>query len=133
MRYKALTPGAVCYLAALVLLVLTVISAPITRFSSIGSASGVKFGVFGYCITRGGCSKVQIGYATDSIITFLAGSSASGQGGANTANNGGNMMGSQFNLPSSARNGLSNVLIVHVVAAGLTLILFLMSAFGHFR
>lgn len=129
MRYKALTPASVCFLAALVLLVLTVISTPITRFSSLGSASGVKFGVFGYCVNNGGCSTVQIGYATDSIINFISGSSSS-----STANRNSNtMMPSQFNLPSTARNGLSNVLIVHVVAAGLTLILFLASAFGHLR
>ena len=36
-----------------------------------------------------------------------------------------------FNLPSSTRSGLSNLLIVHVVATGLTLILLLLALGGH--
>ncbi|BFZ58622.1 hypothetical protein PYCC9005_005686 [Savitreella phatthalungensis] len=152
-RFRPLTPGAVCLIVAFVLLLLTVISAPITRFSSLGSASGVKFGVFGYCTNKGVCSSVQIGYAMDSVLNSqtayarrqLTSSSTGNSGGGaagtgtgssstqSTATSSSALSNSNFNLPSSARNGLSNVLIVHVVAAGLTLVLLFFTLVAHVR
>jgi hypothetical protein len=38
-----------------------------------------------------------------------------------------------FSLPPSARNGLSNILIVHVIAAALTLIALVLSIIAHFH
>ena len=38
-----------------------------------------------------------------------------------------------FSLPSSARNGLSNILVVHVIAAALTLIALILCLVAHVR
>jgi SUR7/PalI family len=38
-----------------------------------------------------------------------------------------------FSLPPSARNGLSNILIVHVIAAALTLLALILSIIAHIR
>lgn len=43
------------------------------------------------------------------------------------------MANADFNLPSSARNSLSSILIVHPVAAFLTLVCLIMAAASHFR
>ncbi|ORY74569.1 SUR7/PalI family-domain-containing protein, partial [Protomyces lactucae-debilis] len=86
--------------------------------SSLGSANGVKFGVFGYC-AKAGCSSIQVGYATDDILSSLS-SALKRQ-----------RFISPFNLPSTTRNNLSNVLLAHPVAGGLTLVMLLLSIIGH--
>jgi hypothetical protein len=55
------TPLTVLLLAALVLLVLSVISTPIVKQIPLATFDGVDFGVLGHC--RGSnCSKIEIGY-----------------------------------------------------------------------
>jgi hypothetical protein len=60
MRSRAATPAVVFLLAAFVLLLLGVISVPITSIA-LGSVNGVTYGTFGYCF-QGKCSSVQLGY-----------------------------------------------------------------------
>jgi hypothetical protein len=69
-RARAATPGTVFLLAAFVLLLLSVISVPITKSIALGSFNGVSFGVFGYCV-NGKCSKVQLGYNPGIFIPNL--------------------------------------------------------------
>lgn len=107
-------------------------------WSSLGSATGTKFGVFGYCYTTNDtCSGIEIGYDPDNILNNVPASSLvhsspkdnlQRRKAASTLNNGNQ---SPFNLPANARNNLTNILVVHVVAAGLTFFLFIMSIFGH--
>jgi hypothetical protein len=61
LRPRAATPATVFLVAAFVLLLLSVISVPITKSIALGSFNGVSFGVFGYCV-NGKCSSVQLGY-----------------------------------------------------------------------
>lgn len=106
------TPLTVLLFAAFVLLLLSVISTPIIKGIPLASFKGVDFGVFGYCTTRQ-CTGIQVGYATDSNTLF------------NDNNE------SDFSLPNGARSSLSSILIVHPVAALLTLICTILAASSH--
>jgi hypothetical protein len=55
------TPLSVLLFAAFVLLLLSVISIPVTSFVPLGEFKDVKYGVFGYC-QGGKCTKIGIGY-----------------------------------------------------------------------
>ncbi|KAK9476221.1 SUR7/PalI family-domain-containing protein [Lipomyces japonicus] len=107
---RAATPLCVLLAIAFGLQLVAVISAPIVEKITLADYQNVKFGVFGYC-TSSGCSSVRIGYPS-SIVS----------GGSN-----------EFSLPSNARHSLTNLLIVHPIAAGFTLILFIFSLMAHFH
>ncbi|CAN6651767.1 hypothetical protein TRVA0_025S01200 [Trichomonascus vanleenenianus] len=108
-RVRAALTLSVILLAAFVLQLLTVISVPVTRSITLCEYNGYQFGVFGYCnIQTNKCSGVGVGYDVHPSSD-------------------------QFTLPSNARNSLANLLIVHVIAAGLTLILLLLTALTLFR
>lgn len=107
---------------------------------SLGSASGTKFGVFGYCYTTNEtCSSIQIGYDPDNILSdvpstslaLLSSGAADSLKRRQTSDSDKSSFQSPFNLPANARNNLTNVLVIHVVAAALTLIMLVMSIFGH--
>lgn len=84
-----------------------VLSAPITKAIPLCISNNIQYGVFGYCDTvTGVCSKVGIGYG-DALPE------------------------DGFKLALGARKTLSNLLIAHVVAAGLTLVLLVMTLFAH--
>ncbi|KAI0204242.1 pali-domain-containing protein [Astrocystis sublimbata] len=107
------TPLAILLFVAFALLLLSVLSTPIIKAIPLGvynSDSGVvHFGVFGYC--KGDqCSPIEIGYDTSIFVTSSS---------------------SSFDLPTAARSRLSAILIVHPVAALLTLIMFIMAAVAH--
>ncbi|KAL2198746.1 SUR7/PalI family-domain-containing protein [Corynascus similis CBS 632.67] len=104
------TPLSVLLLAAFVLLLLSVISTPIISAIPLGSWEGVEFGVFGYC-TEKGCSPIEIGYNVEL----------------------GDLHPKDFTLSASTRTTLSTLLIVHPVAAGLTLIMFALAVVAHFH
>jgi len=142
LRTRAATPATVFLLAAFILLLLSCISVPITKTIALGTINGVTFGVFGYCINGQGCSAVQLGYnpnqafqPADSsklrrrrdlpkhIVHFPARQVRS-QVPSGKANG-------NFSLPPSARNGLSNILIVHVIAGVLTFIALALSLIAH--
>jgi hypothetical protein len=91
---------------------IAVLSVPVTRAISLSSLNDIQYGVLGYCDTATNtCSSVGIGYDSDII---------------NAAEN-------DFKLPSTARHTLSNLLIAHIVAAGLTLFLLVLTVFAHFH
>ncbi|KAJ2974349.1 hypothetical protein NUW58_g8685 [Xylaria curta] len=107
------TPLAILLFVAFALLLLSVLSTPIIKAIPLGlykpDGGVVNFGVFGYC--RGdACSPIEIGYDTS---IFAPQSS------------------SEFDLPSATRTRLSAILIVHPVAALLTLIMFIMAVVAH--
>lgn len=106
------TPLSVLLGIAFALLLLSVISAPIISAIPIGSFDNVQFGVFGFC-GPSGCSSAGIGYDIDSVIP--------------------NRKAQNFDLPSGVRHTLSMILILHPVAAFLTLVMFFMAVAAHFR
>ncbi|KAF1809895.1 pali-domain-containing protein [Eremomyces bilateralis CBS 781.70] len=106
------TPLSILFLAAFVLLLLATLSTPIIKSIPLGNWKGVDFGVWGYC-TDSGCTSVQLGYDTEAL-----------QAGKQIED-------SDFSLPSSTRHSLSSILIVHPVAAFLTLICFGLSVAAH--
>jgi hypothetical protein len=136
-RARAATPATVFLIAAFVLLLLSVISVPITKSIALGNFNGVSFGVFGYCV-HGKCSPVQLGYNPgSSILQFpliidqaIQSASASSSRRSLEARQ---TPGNNFTLPPSTRNNLSNILIVHVIAAALTLVALILSLVAHVR
>ncbi|KAK5998724.1 pH-response regulator protein palI/prr-5 [Cladobotryum mycophilum] len=103
------TPLSVFLGVAFILLLLSVLSTPVIQAIPLGSYKDATFGVFGYC-TSEGCSSIGLGYDLDKIST---GDSQS------------------FDLPSSTRNTLSTILVLHPIAAFLTLIMVIMAAATH--
>jgi hypothetical protein len=101
---------AVLLFAAFGLLLISVLSTPIIKAIPLGTFKGVTFGVFGFC-KPDGCSAFEIGYDTSSI--FSAEDTAT------------------FDLPSSTRTTLSAILVLHPVAAFLTLVMFILAIVSH--
>ncbi|KAL8832734.1 MAG: hypothetical protein Q9191_000071 [Dirinaria sp. TL-2023a] len=107
------TPLSIVLSVAFVLLLLSTISTPIVRGIPLATFDGIDFGVFGHC-KGDSCSGIQIGYKTDSQTLF----------GNDNENN-------DFSLPAGARSSLSSILIVHPIAALLTLICLILAATAH--
>ncbi|KAF2861490.1 pali-domain-containing protein, partial [Piedraia hortae CBS 480.64] len=107
------TPLALIFLAAFVCLLLSTLSAPIIHSIPLGSYQGYNFGVLGYC-NGNDCHGPQLGYSTDGLF----------KGGDGAAN---------FNLPSSARQTLSSILIIHPIAALMVLICLGLALAAHFH
>jgi uncharacterized membrane protein len=107
MRIRVASTLTALVLIAFALELIAVLSVPVTQTITLCEYGDYKFGVFGYCNTKTGhCSDVGVGYDVSNIDN-------------------------KFSLPSNARNSLANLLIVHVVAAGLTLILLIFSILAH--
>lgn len=110
LRLKSATGLLVILLIAFALQLVAVLSVPVTKTISLGSYQDHKFGVFGYCnIKDGTCSPAGVGYN-------LVDSDNAG-----------------FSLPSNARHTLSNLLIVHPIACGFTLILTVLALLAHIQ
>ena len=106
------TPLSILFFVAFVLLLLSTISTPIVKAIPLATFEGVDYGVFGAC--KGStCTPIRIGYNP----TDLLGTSDD----------------NDFSLPASARHSLSAILIVHPVAALLTLICFCLAVAAHFH
>ncbi|KAK5114261.1 hypothetical protein LTR85_010326 [Meristemomyces frigidus] len=106
------TPLSVIFFVAFVLLLLSTLSTPIIHAIPLGAFQGYNFGVFGYC--KGTvCSGFKIGYSTDNLFTGDPSS--------------------DFELPASTRHSLSAILIVHPIAAFLTLVCFCLAFAAHFH
>ncbi|KAL0937661.1 ph signal transduction protein [Colletotrichum truncatum] len=103
------TPMSLLLLAAFALLLLSTLSTPIIKAIPLGSFQGVTFGVFGVCKADKSCTGIEIGYDTSGLFQ---------KSGA-------------FDLPDSARNTLSAILIVHPIAALTTLVMFILAAVAH--
>ncbi|CAK3777757.1 pH-response regulator palI RIM9 [Lecanosticta acicola] len=107
------TPLSIIFLAAFVLLLLSTLSTPVIKGIPLGSFQGYNLGVLGYC--KGDtCEGPRIGYSTDGLFS-----------GGDTD--------SDWSLPASTRSSLSSILIVHPVAALLTLICFGLAVAAHFH
>ncbi|KIH94639.1 pH signal transduction protein [Sporothrix brasiliensis 5110] len=107
------TPLTVMLFAAFVMLLLSVLSTPLIKGVPLGSFKGYNFGVFGYCRPDGSCTGVELGYDTSSF--FSSTESAT------------------FDLPGSTRATLSTVLVLHPVAAFLTLVMLILAITAHFH
>lgn len=109
--------GTFLLFVATILLIVTSISAPtVDRISfltvDLGSESGeITFGTFGWCV-RGGandqCSSAQIGYNPADVISRFEGSDYS-------------------NARENTAEALTNVMILHPIAAGISFIAFILS------
>ncbi|KAF2205120.1 pali-domain-containing protein [Delitschia confertaspora ATCC 74209] len=108
------TPLSILFFAAFVLLLLSTLSTPIIKAIPLGTVRGINLGVFGYCNDKG-CEGPKIGYDTDKLF---------GDGKNSDLD---------FSLPSATRHQLSTILIVHPVAALLTLICFSLAIAAHFH
>jgi hypothetical protein len=104
------TPLSVLLLIAFALLLLSVLSVPIISSIPLGEFDGNLYGVFGFCTADNGCSPFSFGYET-----------------------GTGFQGNQFDLPTSVRDTLSTVLVLHPVAAFLTLVVCIMAIVSHFH
>lgn len=109
LRIRPATGLCVILAIAFALELIAVLSVPVTRSITLCTYQNIQFGVFGYCNTwTNTCSDIGIGYGD---VTSVEG----------------------FSLPSNARHTLANLLIVHVVAAGLTFILLLLTLAAHLQ
>ncbi|ODV89354.1 hypothetical protein CANCADRAFT_32643 [Tortispora caseinolytica NRRL Y-17796] len=107
MRFRTATPLLVLLTASFAMVLIAVLSVPVTNSIVIAQAHNTKFGVFGYC-TSTTCSSPSIGY---SIVGD----------------------GNDFSLPSNARHSLTNLLIVHPIALAFILVLMIMAIAVHFH
>lgn len=109
-RFRPATGLSLVLAIAFGLHLVSILSVPVTRAITLSTYDNVQYGVFGYCnTTTNVCSSVGIGY--DNAATNVDG----------------------FSLSSSARHTLASLLIVNVVAAGLTLILLILTIFAHLK
>ncbi|KAI3535749.1 pH-response regulator [Colletotrichum abscissum] len=114
--------GTFLLLVATILLVITSISAPVVHNISLltvnlgdtSAGNEITFGTFGYCV-RGGsdygsdqCSRSRIGYSPTDIIAEADATQYS-------------------NLSSNVAEGLTRVMVLHPVAAGVSFIAFILS------
>ncbi|KAJ5118972.1 hypothetical protein N7526_010609 [Penicillium atrosanguineum] len=110
MLLKPATPLTVLLLVAFALLLISCLSTPIIKGIPLATYSNVDYGVFGYC--QGDvCTNIHVGYSTKDITSS----------------------GDEFNLPSGTRKSLSSILIIHPVAAFLTLVCLCLAAAAHFH
>ncbi|KAJ5111036.1 hypothetical protein N7532_001571 [Penicillium argentinense] len=110
MLLKPATPLTILLLVAFALLLLSCLSTPIVKGIPLATFNDVDYGVFGYC-QADKCTNIHVGYTSNDI----------------------NNTGDDFNLPSSTRKSLSAILIVHPVAAFLTLVCLCLAAAAHFH
>ncbi|KAI2741078.1 hypothetical protein DTO012A1_4852 [Penicillium roqueforti] len=110
MLLKPATPLTILLLIAFALLLLSCISTPIVKGIPLATFKDVDYGVFGYC--KGStCTNIHVGYTSNDISST----------------------GDDFNLPSGTRKSLSSILIIHPVAAFLTLICLCLAIAAHFH
>ncbi|KAK8204804.1 SUR7/PalI family-domain-containing protein [Phyllosticta capitalensis] len=113
MLLRPATPLSIIFFAAFVLLLLSTLTTPVIKAIPLAKFNGIDFGVFGYC-KGSDCSGMGIGYTADSTLFQ---SSTDGD----------------FDLPSGARHTLSAILVVHPVAAFLSLVCFVLAVAAHFH
>ncbi|KAJ5886637.1 pH-response regulator protein palI/RIM9 [Penicillium subrubescens] len=110
MLLKPATPLTILLLIAFALLLLSCLSTPIVKGIPLATFKNVDYGVFGYC-QGDQCTNIHVGYTGNNIDST----------------------GGDFNLPSSTRKSLSSILIVHPVAAFLTLVCLCLAGAAHFH
>ncbi|KFA60801.1 hypothetical protein S40285_07746 [Stachybotrys chlorohalonatus IBT 40285] len=103
------TPLTALLFASFALLLLSVLSTPVIQGIPLGEFQDITFGVFGSC-QGNRCSSISVGYDIESLTADDPGA---------------------FDLPNSVRSTLSAILIVHPVAALITLVMLIMAAVAH--
>ncbi|KAI5287138.1 regulator of ime2 [Ascosphaera aggregata] len=114
MHFPPATPLAIILFVALAFLAISTISTPVIKQIPLAVVSDVHFGVLGYCHDGGACSDYRIGYDTSKLFLSESHSGA-------------------FSLPLDVRHRLSPLLIVHPIAAFMTLIVFILATVAHFH
>ena len=71
-RLRPATPLSVLLLAAFAMLLISVLSVPVTKLIPLGNFKDVTFGVFGFCRADGSCSPIGIGYDTGMSAPYVA-------------------------------------------------------------
>ncbi|TKA72604.1 hypothetical protein B0A55_06417 [Friedmanniomyces simplex] len=132
------TPLALIFFVAFVLLLLSTLSTPIIKAIPLGSYKGWNFGVFGYCKGNNCPTGYKIGYSTGVYTSIPPDEQWSGESRELTSHADGLFPGENngngnFELPPSTRHSLSAILIVHPIAAFLTLICFCLACAAHFH
>ncbi|KAF2132232.1 pali-domain-containing protein [Dothidotthia symphoricarpi CBS 119687] len=112
MMLRPATPLSILFFVAFCLLLLSTLSTPIIKGIPIATYRGINFGVLGYC-ENDSCTGPTIGYDTETLF----------------ADN----PDTDFSLPAATRHALSSILIVHPVAALMTLICFGLAVAAHFH
>ncbi|KAJ4992724.1 hypothetical protein SVAN01_01770 [Stagonosporopsis vannaccii] len=107
------TPLSILFFVAFCLLLLSTISTPIVPAIPIATYRNINFGVLGYCPNGGSCKGPMIGYDTETLFQ--------------------DQPDTDFSLPANSRHALSSILIVHPVAALMTLICFGLAVAAHFH
>lgn len=135
MLLRPATPLTILFFAAFVLLLLSTISTPIVKSIPLASFDGYDFGVFGYC-GPDSCSSEKIGYSTGTCGRFSPSKphhehSRKLTDDAPLRTDPGDHGG--FTLPSNTRHSLSSILIVHPIAALMTLICTILAFCSHFQ
>ncbi|QSL64607.1 hypothetical protein MERGE_001908 [Pneumocystis wakefieldiae] len=110
---RAITFATLSLIPAWILLLLSCLSVPITRFISLGSLNGLHFGVFGYCFSKGKCNVAQLGYRMDIAISSKS------------------KIISDFYFSFYKVQGLTYIFIVHVVSASLAFCAFVFTLIAH--
>ncbi|KAG5513981.1 hypothetical protein PMAC_000603 [Pneumocystis sp. 'macacae'] len=110
---RAITFSTFLLIPASTLLLLCCLSVPVTRLVSLGSLSDLRFGIFGYCFMKGVCSSIQLGYSLDAAISLKP------------------KYTSDFYFSFYKISKLSNILILHIVAAMLTMVTLFFSLIAH--
>jgi hypothetical protein len=106
------TPLSVLFLIAFGLLLLSSLSTPVIKGISLAKLDGYTFGVWGFCSDNADghkCSQIEVGYTIEDIAPTRDG----------------------FNINPDTRHSVSYVLIVHPIAALLTLVCLCMSLSAH--
>ncbi|KIV99505.1 uncharacterized protein PV09_08810 [Verruconis gallopava] len=111
MVLRPATPLSVLFFAAFALLLISALSTPVIKAIPLASFNGYTFGVWGYC-KGSDCSAIKIGYDMQSLAGITN---------------------SDFSLPESTRNSLSPILVIHPVAAFLSLICTILAIAAHFH
>ncbi|KAI9651988.1 MAG: regulator of ime2 [Alyxoria varia] len=105
------TPLTILFLLAFAFLVISTISTPLVKSIPLATYDGVDFGVLGWCNSKDDrCSEPHIQYNTN---VFPGDSDG------------------EFTLPSKTRHSLSSILVVHPIAALLTLICAILAGASH--
>ncbi|KAJ4384248.1 hypothetical protein N0V86_001095 [Didymella sp. IMI 355093] len=107
------TPLSILFFIAFCLLLLSTISTPIIPAIPIATYRNINFGVLGYCPNGGSCKGPMIGYDTETLFQ--------------------DQPDTDFSLPANSRHALSSILIVHPIAALMTLICFGLAVAAHFH
>ncbi|KZM19886.1 uncharacterized protein EKO05_0004317 [Ascochyta rabiei] len=107
------TPLSILFFVAFCLLLLSTLSTPVIPAIPLATYRGTNFGVLGYCPNGGSCKGPMIGYDTETLFQ--------------------DQPDTDFSLPAASRHALSSILIVHPVAAFMTLICFGLAIAAHFH